>query len=74
MGCQTLALANLGSNNVSVLLSNGDGTFQLTLPNFGVGAGSSLVAMRDFNGDGMPDLAVANRSGEVSVLINNTRR
>jgi hypothetical protein len=55
---------------VSVLLGNGDGTFQ-TAVNFGAGPGSTSVALGDFNGDGAPDLAVANGpSASVVVLLN----
>src|SRR2546425_10131087 len=46
-----LAVANLGSNDVSVLLGNGDGKFQ-TARNFPVGSGPKSVAVGDFNGDG----------------------
>jgi len=57
---------------VSVLLGNGDGTFQ-GAQIFGAGTFPSSVAVGDFNLDGLPDLAVANnRSDDVSVLINNT--
>jgi hypothetical protein len=57
-----LAVANVGSDaygrpNVSVLLGNGDGTFQPAL-NFSAGAGSRSIAVGDFNGDGRLDLAV----------------
>ena len=39
----------------------------------GVGSNPQSVAVGDFNGDGKPDLAVANSdSNNVSVLINNT--
>jgi FG-GAP-like repeat len=66
-----LAVANNGSNNVSVLLGNGDGTFQPAL-NFTVGSNPSSVAVADFNGDGKPDLAVANNDGNnVSILLGN---
>jgi hypothetical protein len=37
-----------------------------------VGAAISSVAVGDFNGDVRPDLAVANLSGTVSILLNNT--
>ncbi len=65
-----------GSANISVLLGNGDGTFQAAL-NFGTGSRPFSVAVSDFNDDGLPDLAVANVGlfpdpGSVSVLINNT--
>jgi hypothetical protein len=69
-GVLDLAVANVFSN-VSVLLGNGDGTFQAA-QNFGAGGGPFSVAVGDFNGDGVLDLAVANRGSNVSVLINNT--
>ena len=59
---------------VSVLLGSGDGSFQAAW-SFGVGATPYSMAVGDFNGDGAPDLAVANQSSNnVSVLINNSRR
>ena len=71
-GRPDLAVANNGSNNVSVLLGNGDGSFQAA-QNFGAGSAPSSVAVGDFNSDGALDLAVANSgSNNVSVLINNT--
>src|SRR2546425_96128 len=54
-----LAVANYDSTTVSVLLGNGDGTFQ-TAQNFGAGGSPAFVAAGDFNGDGKLDLAVAN--------------
>src|SRR5207247_10448203 len=72
-GKPDLAVANFVAGNVSVLLGRGDGTFQ-TAVNFGIGSGSQpqFVAVGDFNGDGKPDLAVANASGgwDISVLLN----
>src|SRR5260370_725933 len=70
-GTPDLVVANRGSNTVSVLLGNGDGTFQPTrnLPGF---RGPVFVAVGDFNGDGFLDLAVASRdSNNVSVLLGN---
>jgi hypothetical protein len=46
-GMPDLAVANSGSNNVSVLLNNGDGTFDTGLI-FGVGRGPRAVARRRF--------------------------
>jgi hypothetical protein len=60
-------------NDVSVLLGNGDGSFQRAR-SFGAGNYADFVAVGDFNGDGLLDLAVANANSlAVSVLINNTR-
>src|SRR5216684_5547948 len=72
-GVPDLAVANSGAPNgsVSVLLGNGDGSFQ-TARSFGAGIWPSSVAVGDFNADGVPDLAVANRgSNDVSVLLGN---
>src|SRR6185437_29182 len=52
-----LAVLNTGSNNVSILLGNGDGTFQAA-KNFDAGDNPSGIFVRDFNGDGKLDLAV----------------
>jgi Bacterial Ig-like domain/FG-GAP-like repeat len=72
-----LAVANNGSNsgllsdNVSVLLGNGDGTYG-TAQNFSVGDAPLHLTSADFNGDSKADLAVANiRSDNVSVLLGN---
>jgi hypothetical protein len=43
------------SFNVSVLLGNGDGTFQAAR-NFGAGFDPTSVAVGDFNADGLSDL------------------
>src|SRR5262249_39260842 len=53
------AVANFGSNTVSILLGNGDGTLQARV-DYATGGSSSGVAVGDFNGDGKLDLAVAN--------------
>src|SRR5215510_11042985 len=72
-GVQDLTVAHgfFGSNSVSVLLGNGDGTFQEGV-NYGTGFAPSFVAVADFNGDGVQDLAVANEgSDNLSVLLGN---
>jgi Flp pilus assembly secretin CpaC len=45
----------------------------LSLPrtDYNVGAGPVGVAIADFNGDGHPDLAVANQDGTISILFGN---
>src|SRR5205807_2143155 len=61
-GVPDLAVANTGSNNVSVLLGNGDGSFQAA-ESFAVATGPSSVVVGDFNGDGKLDLAVTTEAG-----------
>jgi hypothetical protein len=66
-----LAVTNWLSDNVSILLGNGNGGFK---PAHGspiaVGQQPWSVAVGDFNHDGRPDLATANQqSGDVSVLL-----
>ena len=57
------------SYDVSILLGNGDGTFQPQVT-YTVGSGPDAIATGDFNGDGETDLAVANEySDDVSVLL-----
>ncbi|MBW4631814.1 MAG: DUF4347 domain-containing protein [Iphinoe sp. HA4291-MV1] len=66
-----LATANAVSDNVSVLLGNGNGTFAAA-SNFGVGDAPLSVTTGDFNGDGKLDLTTANiLSDNVSVLLGN---
>ena len=66
-----LAVVNAGSDNVSVFLSNGDGTFQAAV-NYNVASQPLSIAVGDFNGDGKLDLAVVNNlSDSVSVLLGN---
>jgi VCBS repeat-containing protein len=68
-GRRDLVVANTGSNNVSVLLGSGTGSFGLPA-SFAAGLRPTAVAVGDFNGDGKPDLAVANGdSNNVSVLL-----
>lgn len=82
-GTLDLATANYASNNLSVLLGNGDGTFAAPklLP---VGTNPRLVAVVDLNGDGKLDLVgwlpsfpylsllFGNGSGSFSVPTNIT--
>jgi glucose/arabinose dehydrogenase len=66
-----IATANAGSNDISVLLGNGTGTFAPTA-NFGVGVEPKSVFAADFNRDGRIDLFTANQiTNNVSVLLGN---
>ncbi|MCK4625156.1 MAG: VCBS repeat-containing protein [Phycisphaerae bacterium] len=70
-GDYDLAVANRYSDNVSILLNNGDGTFQAAV-NYAVGDGPFSVFSADLDGDNDNDLAVANyESDDVSILLNN---
>ena len=72
-GNPDLAVANSSSSVVSILLGNGDGTFQkaITVDLHGGGVLTGIV-VGDFNHDNKLDLAVANSStSDVSILLGN---
>lgn len=61
--------------SVSVLIGNGDGTFQPAV-GYGAGLSSSAIVSRDFNGDGKVDLAATNNQWQmwdnsISVFMGN---
>jgi hypothetical protein len=56
-GKMDLAVGMLFSNEIAILLGNGDGTFR-QLDTYQVLGDINFVATGDFNGDGKPDLAV----------------
>ena len=71
-GKPDLVLAECDYDSVSVLLGNGDGTFQTAVLYGSGGPYPSSVAVADVNGDGKPDIVVANYSnGTVGVLLGN---
>jgi hypothetical protein len=54
-----LVVVNQSDNTISVLLGNGDGTFvAATNSPLATGQGPTAVTVTDFNGDGIPDIAV----------------
>ena len=55
---------------MSVLLGNGNGTFQAK-QSFGTGSWPQSVAVADFNGDGKSDLVTADWPERASVLLGN---
>jgi hypothetical protein len=66
-----LVVANMFTNNVSMLLGNGDGTFQIHV-DYATDTAPAFVAVGDFDGDGKLDLAVANSSSNnISILLGN---
>jgi hypothetical protein len=75
-GNADLAVANVVDSVISVLLGNGDGSFQPAV-RFGVPTGAFSLTIADFNGDGSPDLAAvadgpygSSTNGYVGVLLN----
>ncbi|RKQ87207.1 VCBS repeat protein [Solirubrobacter pauli] len=73
-GQADLAVSSVDANAVTVLLRQGDGSFApepgSPLP---TGAAPYGLATADFNLDGKPDIATANRdAGSVTVLLNTT--
>lgn len=68
-GKPDLAVVNSGSNDISILLGNGDGSFQKAV-NYPVDVSPVAIGAADLNGDGNLDLVVANSgSNDVSVLM-----
>jgi len=70
-----LVVGDAASGDVSILLGNGDGTFQAPV-SYAVGTGSASqdlqVALGDFNGDGKLDFVVSDNNDDyVSVFIGN---
>jgi hypothetical protein len=69
----------LNSGSIGVLLGNGDGTFQTPVTYATGGDQPNSIAVGDLNGDGKPDIAVANYctsaacsgDGSAAVLLGN---
>jgi FG-GAP-like repeat len=68
-GKPDLATVNFSSNNVSVLINNGNGTYRPAV-NYPVGTGPQAISVGDFNGDGKADIVVISGSG-ISILLGN---
>jgi FG-GAP-like repeat len=67
-----VATANLGTDNISVLLAAKNGGFETSnFTNFKVGTLPNSIAVGDLNGDGKSDLVTANLDSTASVLLGN---
>ncbi len=77
-----IGACNLGGGQVAILLGRGDGTFLPPLLYSTGGLNAEAVALADLDGDGRPDLLIANQcalrgkggcnvGGSVSIMLNN---
>jgi hypothetical protein len=70
-GILDLVVVNEGDQTLSVLLGNGDGTFQ-NVHTYATGSEPNAIAVGDFTNNGIPDVAVANSGSDtVSVYLGN---
>jgi Bacterial type II and III secretion system protein/FG-GAP-like repeat len=66
-----IIVANQKTNSLSVLLGNGDGTFQAPTAVV-TGNAPSSIAVADFNGDGISDLAIVNQGDNtIGIYLGN---
>ncbi len=73
-GNADLAVVNIGTNSISILLGNGDGTF--ASQEVGVGPQPRGIAVADVDSDGDPDIVNTNsgfnsNAGNMSILLND---
>ena len=65
------AAQNFNNENISILLGNGDGTFNNS-GEFATGLRPINIAVADYNGDGIEDVAVSNqRDNNVALFVSN---
>jgi hypothetical protein len=70
--CTNCSMSNGAGSTVNILYGNGDGTFALDPINYVAGNGSVAIGVGDYNGDGAPDLAVANSMDNAVTILLNT--
>jgi hypothetical protein len=68
-----VVVADTPSLDISVLLGNGDGTFQQQMF-FAVADNTATFAIGDFNGDGRPDIAATQGGSNLGILLSICRR
>lgn len=76
-GIPDLVTSQFWSGPGSIFIGNGNGTFQTAAPiAASVPLSSGYVAVADYNGDGVPDLALPNQdvSGTVAILLTQNTR
>ena len=67
-----VAVTSMYSNNVTILLGKGDGTFTAAAASPATGKTPVGIVAGDFNGDGKLDLAVADEdSNSITILLGN---
>jgi hypothetical protein len=70
-GLLDIVTANAGSNDISVLLGDGSGSFT-TAGNYSVGSQPAAIVIGDFNNDSQLDIATGNAaSPNISILLGN---
>lgn len=70
-GFADIAAVGYNTNQISILLNNGDGTFGVSVE-YSTGSYPSSISVNDFDQDGFDDVAVTNATNHnVSVFINN---
>lgn len=72
-GNMDLVVTNGNDNTITILLGNGQGGFTATSQSpIAVGESPAYVAVSDLNGDGIPDLAVANNGAATTTVSGNS--
>ena len=69
--CASSSTCDTANATVGVLRGNGDGTFGPAVTYRSGGYNAVSLAVADVNGDGAPDLLVANQWGGIGVLLGN---
>jgi hypothetical protein len=70
-GVSDVVTVNSASDDISVLLGNGDGSFQAQ-QRYTVADGANSIILEDINGDGVLDVVTARlRGDDISVLLGN---